>query len=159
MPRPQRNTQVPLRYRDNSPPPTSRSNNQPKRPKIDSKTVDRNQVDQALAVIEAPPEGADEPPTPISIQLPQFKANYVQNRAGTPRYTGLSALGFFQLFFSDLVVEMLSEETNQYAAAKLQNPSLLEKCRWVPTTPAEILVFIGINIYFGLYLLAVRHDY
>ncbi|KAF7506177.1 hypothetical protein GJ744_012157 [Endocarpon pusillum] len=95
MPRPQRNTQIPLRYRDISPPPTPRSNNQPKRPKIDSKNVDRNQVNQALAVIEAPPEGADEPPTLISTELPQFEANYVQNRAGAPRYTDLSALGFF----------------------------------------------------------------
>ncbi|KAF7502948.1 hypothetical protein GJ744_004794 [Endocarpon pusillum] len=158
MPRPQRNTQIPLRYRDSSPPPTQRSNNQAKRPKNDSKIVDRNQVDQALAVIEAT-EGADEPSTPISTELPQFKANYVENRAGAPRYTGLSALAFFQLFFSDFVIEMLSKETNKYAAAKLQNPIFLKKCHWVPITPAEILVFIGINLYFGLYHLAVRSDY
>ncbi len=81
-------------------------------------------------MIEAAPkstEGADEPSTPVSTELPQFKANYVQNRAGAPRYTDLSVLGFFQLFFSDFVVEMLFEETNKYAASKLQNPSFLEK--------------------------------
>ncbi|KAF7502237.1 hypothetical protein GJ744_006420 [Endocarpon pusillum] len=161
MPRPQRNTQIPLRYRDISPSPTPRSNSQPKRPRIDSKNVDRNQVDQALAKTEAAPEGADkdEPPTLISTELPEFKANYVQNRAGAPRYTSLSTIGFFQLFFSDFVVEMLSEETNKYAASKLENPSFLEKCHWVPTTPAEILVFIGINLYFGLYPMSVRADY
>ncbi|KAF7502521.1 hypothetical protein GJ744_005626 [Endocarpon pusillum] len=115
MPRPQRNTQIPLRYRDISPPSTPRSNNQLKRPQIDSKTVDRNQVDQALTVIAPAPECADEPPTLISTELPQFDANYVKNRAGASRYTGLSALGLFTLFFSDLVVEILSEETNSYA--------------------------------------------
>ncbi|KAF7508040.1 hypothetical protein GJ744_009622 [Endocarpon pusillum] len=61
----------------------SESNKQPKRPKFDSETVDRNQVNQASVVIEAAPEGADEPPTPISTELPQSEADYVQNRAGT----------------------------------------------------------------------------
>ncbi|KAF7512933.1 hypothetical protein GJ744_012036 [Endocarpon pusillum] len=84
MLRPQRNTQIPLRYRDSSPPRTYRNNNQPKQAKNGSKNVDRNQVDQALAVIEAAPEGADEPSTSISIELPHFEANYVQDRTGTP---------------------------------------------------------------------------
>ncbi|KAF7512263.1 hypothetical protein GJ744_001831 [Endocarpon pusillum] len=64
MPRSQRNTQIPLRCRDSSPSPMSRSNNQPKRSKIDSESVDRNQVNQALAVIEAAAEDADNPQRP-----------------------------------------------------------------------------------------------
>ena len=122
MQRPQRNTQIPLRYRDNSPPPTYRNNNQPKRPKNGSKIVDRNQVDQALTVIEATPksaEGADESSVSISTELPHFEANYVQNRAGAPRYTDLFKLDFFKFFFNDSVVEILSEETNIYVVFKL----------------------------------------
>ena len=118
MLRPQRNTQIPLRYRDNSPPQIHRNNDQRKWPKIDSKNVDRNNVDQALTVIAPTLECADEPPKLISAELPHFEANYVQNRAGAPRYTGLSELGFFQLFFSDSVVEILSKETNSLDPSK-----------------------------------------
>jgi hypothetical protein len=82
MERPRRATQIPLRYRQNSPPRFSRINNQPKRRRIDPENVNRNDVDQALAVIAATPEGSDEPPILILIELPQFQANYVQNRPG-----------------------------------------------------------------------------
>ena len=90
MLRPQRNTQIPLRYRDNSPPQIHRNNDQRKRPKIDSKNVDRNNVDQALTVITPTSECTDESPKLISTELPHFETNYVQNRTRTPRYTGLS---------------------------------------------------------------------
>ena len=161
MERPRRATQIPLRYRQNSPPRFSRINNQPKRRRIDPENVDRNDVDQALAVIAAAPEGSDEPPILISTELPQFQANYVQNRPGCSRYTNLSELGFFKLFFTEIVVEIISAETNSYAEFQLQNPPLaLHKIRhWEPTTPAEIRVYLGVNLYFGLYLLTVRDDY
>ena len=51
-----------------------------------------------------------EPPT-----LPHFAANYVSSRAGASKDADLSKLGFFKLFFSDSVVEILSEEINFYA--------------------------------------------
>ncbi|KAF7502482.1 hypothetical protein GJ744_005670 [Endocarpon pusillum] len=164
MLRPRRDTQIPLRYGDNSPPQLLQSNNQRKRCRTDPENVDRNNVDQALAVIAPASECADELPTLISTELPQFDANYVENRAGAPRYTVLSALGFFTLFFSDLVVEILSKETNSYAEYHLRYPSfpplsLPSNCHWIPTTPAEIRVFLGIHLYFGLYILAVRTDY
>jgi Transposase IS4 len=161
MIRPRRDTQLPSRFREPSPSRSSQSHNQPKRRRIDPAKVDRNDADQALAVIAAAPEYTDELPTLISIELPQFAANYVENRPGYSQYTNLSEAGFFKLFFSDLVVKIISKETNTYAELHLQNPplSLQSTRRWVPTTITEIRVFIGINLHFGLYPLTVRDDY
>ena len=162
MSRPRRNTRIPLRYRESSPPRLSPNRNEPKRRKIDPKNVDRNDVDQALAVIVPASECIDESPTLISTELPHFDANEVPNRRGTSRYTNLSELGFFKLFFSDSVVEIISKATNSYAEFELQNhppPPLHETRRWVSTTSSEIYVFLGIMIYFGLYPLAIRADY
>ena len=157
MLRPRRDTQIPLRYRENSSFKLLENNNGPKRRKIDPKNVDRNDVDQALAVIAAAPECTDELPTLVSTELPHFKANYVVNRAGASKHTGLSELGLFKLFFNDSVIKILSEETNSYAEFQLRNPplNLRKTCHWVPTTPAEIHVYLGIQLYFGLYPLAV----
>jgi Transposase IS4 len=161
MLRPRRNTQIPLGYRENSPPRIYRDLNRLKRRRIDVEKIDRNDVDQALAVIEAAPECSDELPTLILTELPYFKANYVLNRAGCSRYTGLFESGFFKLFFSDPVIEILFKETNSYVDFQLRTPSLslYETRRWVPITPAEIRVYLGMNLYFGLYPLAVRDDY
>ena len=161
MTRPQRNIQIPLRYRSKSPPRFEQANKQPKRRRIDPVTIDRNNVDQALAVIEPVPECIKELPTLLSTELSQFEANYVQNRAGSSQYTNLSELGFFELFFSPTIVEILSEETNSYVEFHLYNlPCLLSKsCHWIPTTPAEIRVYLDIHLYFDLYQLTVREDY
>jgi hypothetical protein len=161
MLRPRRDIQLPSRFREPSPPQLSQTNNQPKRRRIDPEKVDRNDVDQALAVIAAAPECSDELPTLISTELPQFAANYVENRPGYSQYTNLSEAGFFKLFFSDVVVEILSKETNAYAEFHRQNPplSLHTSRSWVPTTQKEIRVWLGINIYFGLCPLTVRDDY
>ena len=64
-------------------------------------------------------ECADEPPILNSTELPHFEVNYVQNRTEVSRYTDLSELGFFQFFFSDLVMEILSEEINSYTEYQL----------------------------------------
>jgi Transposase IS4 len=161
MIRPRRDTQLPSRYREPLSPRLFQTTNQPKRRRIDPIKVDRNDVDQALAVIEPAPESADGLPTFISTELPYFKANYVENRPGCPQHTNLSECGFFKLFFSDVVVEILSKETNTNAEFQQQNPLLsLHATRpWVPTTSKEIYVWLGINIYFGLYPLKVRDDY
>ena len=161
MIRPQRNIQIPLRYRSKSPPRFEQANKQRKRRRIDPAAIDRNNVDQALAVISAAPECTDELPTLISTELPQFEANYVQNRAGCSQYSNLSELGFFELFFSPIVIEIISEETNSYAESYLRNPlfTLSENRHWIPTTPAEIRVYLDIHLHFGLYELAVRSDY
>jgi Transposase IS4 len=97
----------------------------------------------------------------ISTELPHFEANRVQTRPGHTPYTNLSEIGFFELFFSDTVVQILSEETNLYAEFKRQtNPlPIQEQCYWVPTTIEEIRVYLDIHLYFGLYHLAVRADY
>ena len=83
MIRPRRDTQKPLRYRLNSPPRLQQNNNQRKRPRIGLKTVDRNNVDQALAVI-APASECIEDPILNSTELPQFEAKYVSDRDGAP---------------------------------------------------------------------------
>jgi hypothetical protein len=72
-----------------------------------------------LAVIAAAPECTDELPTLIPTELPQFTANYVENQPGYSQYANLSEAGFFKLFFSDVVVETLSKETNAYAEFQL----------------------------------------
>jgi hypothetical protein len=161
MIRPRRDTQLPSRFREPSPPRLSQPSNRLKRRRIDLEKVDRNDVDQALAPIVAAPECTDELPTLIPTQLPHFKANYVENRPGRPLYPNLSESGFFGLFFSDSVVEIISKETNVYAEYQIQQPplSLHSTRQWVPTTIAEIRVYIGINLYFGLYSLTVRDDY
>ena len=121
MLRPRREAQVPLRYRESSPPRSLKTNNHRKQPRIGLENVDRNNVDQALAVIAPASECIDETEDPIliSTELPQFTLKYVPNRDGASQYTGLSEEGFFKLFFSDSVVQILSEETNSYAEFKL----------------------------------------
>jgi hypothetical protein len=147
MERPRRETQLPSRYREPSPLRFS---------------VNRNDVDQALAVIAAAPEECvDKLPTFIPTELPQFTANYVVNRPGFSQYTNRSEAGFFKLLFSDSVVEIVSKETNANADSRCGRPplSLQTTRRWVPTTIAEIRMYIGINLHFGLYPLTVRDDY
>jgi hypothetical protein len=114
MLRPRRNTRIPLRYRESSPPHLCQSNFRQKRSQIDVAGVERNNVDQALAPIAAAPECSDEPPIPILTQLPHFNANYVLNRAGASRHTSLSEIELFSLFFDYIAIKILVKETNLY---------------------------------------------
>jgi Transposase IS4 len=161
MLRPRRDIQIPLRYRTSSPLLSLQKKNQRKRPRIDVASVERDDVDQALAAIAAAPECTDEPPTLLSTELPQFEANYVQTRSEASKYAGLSKLKLFSLFFNDVVVEILIKEINFYAEFQLSNSSLLlhETRHWVFITAAEIRIFINIHLYFSLYFLATRKDY
>jgi hypothetical protein len=81
MERPRRDTQIPLRYRESSPPRLPHNNKRLKRRGIDPEIVDRNNLGQALAVIAAAPDCDSEPPTFISTELPQYEANYVESRS------------------------------------------------------------------------------
>ena len=80
MIRPQRNIQIPLRYRSNSFSQFEQVNKQSKRRRIDLVTIDRNNVDQILIVIKSVSEYIKKLSILISIKLFQFKVNYVQNR-------------------------------------------------------------------------------
>jgi hypothetical protein len=115
MLRPRRDIQLPSRFREPSPSRLFQINSQLKRRRIDPEKVDRNDVDQALAVIAPAPECSDELPTLIPIELTQFAANYVENRPGYSQYTNLLEAGLFKLFFNDVVVKIISKETNKYA--------------------------------------------
>ena len=67
------------------------------------------------------------------------------------------ALGFFQLFFDDIVFEQLAETTNSYAIFKgASNPG---HRRWTPTSAAELKIFFGIIIYMGVFPSAQVPDY
>ena len=70
-------------------------------------------------MIAPAPKYSDEPPILIPTELPHFNASYVKNRHRESHNINLSETGFFKLFFSDLVVEILSEETNFYAESQL----------------------------------------
>jgi hypothetical protein len=124
MLRPRRDTQIPLRYRDNSPPRIDRSNNQHKRRRIEVAGAERNIIDQALAPIAAASECSTEPLIPISTKLPQFEANYVANRAEASRYISLSEIELFTLFFDDVMIDILIKEINLYAEIYKLNNSL-----------------------------------
>jgi hypothetical protein len=127
MQRARRNAQIPLRYRSSSPPRLQRTNNELKRRKIDPVLIDRNDAAQALAVIAPAPENSNKPPTFISTELPQFKANFVQNRPGYSQHSNLSELGFLKLFFSDSVIEIIIKETNSYVESYLQTLSITDR--------------------------------
>jgi hypothetical protein len=64
----------------------SKTNDLQKRRRIDIETVDRNDVDQALAVIVPALECSNEPPQLISTQLPYLEANRIENRPGKPTW-------------------------------------------------------------------------
>jgi Transposase IS4 len=161
MLRPRRDTRIPFRYRENSPPRIDRSNNQHKRRRIKVAGAERNIIDQALTPIAAASECSTEPPISIPTKLPQFEANYVANRAGASRYISLSEIELFTLFFDDMVIDILVKETNLYAEIYKLNNSLptYEQRRWKPVIVEEIYIFIRIYLYFSLYSLIVRKDY
>ena len=123
MLRPEQNIQFPSRYRSKSPPRFEQAIKQSKRRRIDPAAIDRNNVDQTLTVIAPAPECTDEQPILILTELPQFETNYVLNRSGASQYFNLSELGFFKFFFSPIVIEILSKETNSYVQIHRQNVS------------------------------------
>jgi hypothetical protein len=73
-------------------------------------------------VIEPTPEYVNRLSIFILIELPYFAVNYVKNRSGCSQYTNLSEYSFFKLFFSDVMVEILSKKTNINVAFQQQNP-------------------------------------
>jgi hypothetical protein len=99
MLRPRRDAKTPLKYRSSYPSRPQKTKRPLKRSRIDPENVDRNDVDQALEVIEAAPECGGKPSIFIPTEIPQFEVNYVRNRDGAPQYTGLSESGILSSFF------------------------------------------------------------
>jgi chemotaxis protein histidine kinase CheA len=56
---------------------------------------------------------------------------------------------FFKLFFDRQVFEMLAENTNAYARARGAGDRIAK--RWRETSAAELMVFIGLIIYMGVF--------
>lgn len=92
MIRPRRDTQASLRQRPSSHPRLQQSNNQRKGPRIGRKTVEWNDVNQALAVIAPVSECIDEEPALIPTELPRIKAKCVLNRDRASRCIGPSQM-------------------------------------------------------------------
>jgi len=62
----------------------------------------------------------------------------------------LSPSTIFTLFFSDLALTDLADNTNAYAASKGAGTG--ERSReWVKAAPAELCIFLGIIIYMGVF--------
>lgn len=55
----------------------------------------------------------------------------------------------FSLFYNESLWEVLANNTNFYAYAKASKNYNPHARKWYPTTPQEIKVFIGVQIYMG----------
>ena len=71
------------------------------------------------------------------------------------RNTLVSPLDFFQLYFMPVLVDEIVQHTNPYACIEVAKENSNKRCNtecdgsWWDTTPAEILMLIGLLIYFG----------
>lgn len=73
-----------------------------------------------------------------------------------------SPLHFFFMFLDDEVFELMTTETNRYAAQKLADPKLEVNARlrkWKDTNPEELKIFIGILLWMGLVRMPNLHSY
>jgi hypothetical protein len=64
-----------------------------------------------------------------------------------------SPYALFSLFFTEDILQTISESTNKYARrkrTKFEN-SVIQPRTWKETNPAEIKVFLGILIYMGVH--------
>ena len=81
------------------------------------------------------------------------------------RNTMVSALDFFQLYFTPGLVDEIVQHTNTYAYIEIAKENSKKLCctesdgGWCDTNPNEILRLIGILIYFGMVPLKGPSDY
>ena len=81
------------------------------------------------------------------------------------RNTMVSALDFFQLYFTPGLVDEIVQHTNTYAYIEIAKENSNKLCytesdgSWCDTNPNEILRLIGILIYFGLVPIKGASDY
>jgi len=69
----------------------------------------------------------------------------------------LRPLDFFMLFFNQETFEYLAQNTNQYATAREAEG---ERChKWYPVKRAEVMIFVGLIIYMGIYHSSSVLDY
>ena len=73
-----------------------------------------------------------------------------------------SASDFFKLFFTDSVVQDISEEINRYARDKISSQDLKECSRlkkWTSTDPSEVYRFFGVLLNMGIVKLPTIQSY
>lgn len=68
----------------------------------------------------------------------------------------LSAYGIFSLFISKDSIAQLSVNTNKYA--QMKNAGDTGRA-WHDTTPADIIIFLGVLIYMGVHISPRDEDY
>ena len=70
-----------------------------------------------------------------------------------------NALTYFQLYWSDDVIDLLVKNTNAYAE-HIRGPNPSSSCReWYPTTRPEMKAFLGVTLLMGLLKLPRLEDY
>jgi len=69
----------------------------------------------------------------------------------------LRPLDFFMFFFNQEIFEYLAQNTNPYTTARGAEG---ERCRkWYPVKGAEVMIFVGLMIYMGIYHSSSVLDY
>lgn len=66
---------------------------------------------------------------------------------------------FFQLFFDTEVFTMLANNTNEYVQTRRAGPDGIIAKEWRKTCAAELMIFIGIIIYMGVFRSSQVEDY
>ena len=74
-----------------------------------------------------------------------------------PEFCGQSPSDFFMLFFDEEQFTNLAENTNAYAAVKEAGRDGSRK--WYATQAGEMMIFVGLIIYMGLYHSSTVPDY
>ncbi len=104
-------------------------------------------ISESLLRLKKPPE----PWAP-----PNFEPLYVEQREAEPSLPQLiqsnDPLAIFKLFYSDTIIQQITQYTNEYALIlkTMHTPKQRHRRPWYPITTEEIHAFIGIYIYMGV---------
>ena len=73
-------------------------------------------------------------------------------------YQNYSPMAFFELFFSPYIIDILCQNTNQYAIW-MEAGKALGSRYWYPVTPDEVRVFLACSIYMGICVIQDTRTY
>ena len=96
------------------------------------------------------------PPPPEYLPLP-YRETARSPVIRLPPGTNTDPYSLFKLFLTDKHFETIARNTNDYAKAK--DAGSAGKRAWIPTSAAEIKVFVAIFIYMGVVRLSACEDY
>ena len=121
-----------------------------------------NNVDHIPIDAQAKRPSKERPPEPGL--LPAFKPMKIGNlltygRGNLPTDVPSDPYTVFSLFFTDYILQVLADHTNEYAELNLPPPEKKHARPWFPTSPQELRVYIGIYVYIGLHIEPDVADY